>query len=97
LLVCHHCDNPPCINPAHLFLGTHADNVADMDRKGRRRHMNGFGEQAHHVKLTDAQVAEIRRRYATGSETQAELADAFGVGQSQIWRIVHFYSRAMTS
>ncbi|HXI18492.1 MAG TPA: HNH endonuclease signature motif containing protein, partial [Chloroflexota bacterium] len=57
LLVCHSCDNPPCCNPAHLFLGTDQDNVDDMRRKGR----GAFGERSGGSKVTAEQVLEIRR------------------------------------
>jgi hypothetical protein len=83
--VCHHCDNRACVNPEHLFLGTPASNVADMIGKGRKKH----GEQTAASKLTDADVIEIRRRYAERGETQSALAREFGVSQVNVCRIVN--------
>lgn len=76
LLVCHRCDNPPCCNPGHLFLGTAADNARDKVRKGR--HGPRAGEQNGAAKLTWPLVREFRRRHAAG-ETVYRLAKAFGV------------------
>jgi hypothetical protein len=58
MYVCHSCDTPGCVNPAHLWLGTVTDNHADMDEKGRRR-VAFRGEQAPHTKLTEVQVTQI--------------------------------------
>lgn len=74
MFVCHKCDNPPCINPAHLFLGTPRDNVADMVAKGR----NATGLSLPQTKLTAEQVMEIRAAYAVGV-TQDELGQKYGV------------------
>ena len=93
--VLHECDNPPCVNPAHLFLGTHADNMADKAAKGRvprlRGSLNG------HSRVTEAQVVEMRRLYAAGLANQPELAARYGMHQSNVslivlgkhWRHVH--------
>jgi len=83
--VLHRCDNPPCVNPLHLFPGTQADNVADMHAKGRARKRGLPGESHHQAKLTGADVAAIR----ASTEPQRVLARRFGVGQSQVWRIKH--------
>jgi hypothetical protein len=73
--VLHSCDNPRCCNPAHLRVGTHADNMADMVRRGRADRRDG--ERNTRAKLTAAQVAEIR---AVGrSATMRELAEQYGV------------------
>ncbi|QDG61200.1 HNH endonuclease [Pseudarthrobacter sp. NIBRBAC000502771] len=84
-VVCHACDNPPCINPAHLFAGTHQDNADDMARK--RRSANGERSGVH--KLPDANVDEIRGLYSSGAYLQRELAEAFGVTQSAVSMIVN--------
>ncbi len=87
--VCHSCDVPSCVNPAHLWLGTRKDNVADMIEKGRGNWSNrACGEKQGNSKLTKEQVLDIRAKYATRKHTQQELADMFGVVQSAIGRVV---------
>ncbi len=84
--VLHRCDNPPCCNPAHLFLGTQADNIADMVAKSRQQ----SGERSGKAKLTWVQVREIRRRFAAREASFAELSSAYGVGRQAIDKIVKY-------
>lgn len=86
--ICHHCDNPPCVNPAHLFLGTHAENMADMARKGRPRRPGPRGVDHPAAKLTEDAVRALRRRSAEGVR-QRDVAAEFGISQAQVWNIVH--------
>jgi hypothetical protein len=79
--VCHRCDNPPCCNPAHLFLGSRADNNADRDNKGRQGAPRG--ESSNFAKLNSEQVLEIRRMCDTGAK-QRDIARIFGVHQGLI-------------
>lgn len=75
----HHCDNPPCVRPAHLFEGNNAQNVTDRDAKGR----GGCapGEANGSAKLSEATVLEIRALADAGGITQQAIADRFGVTQ----------------
>jgi len=75
LFCCHSCDNPSCVNPFHMFIGTHQDNMEDMCKKGR----NVKGERQGHSKLTVATVVEMRREYAQGGVRLVDLARRFGV------------------
>jgi hypothetical protein len=82
--VCHSCDNPPCCNPNHLFLGTQADNMEDMEKKGRPS--KGIGR--HNAKFTEDGVRTIRRLVAEGV-TQGSLARRYGVTKGAISHIVN--------
>lgn len=85
-VVRHSCDNRGCVNPAHLLLGTHTDNHADMDTRSRR--VDNRGERSGSAKLTAAQVRTIRKTYESGGISQRELGARFGVSQSTINLIV---------
>jgi len=88
MLVCHRCDNPRCVNPDHLFLGTNQDNVDDMMQKGRYRFVGHSqkGEKNGNSRLTQEQVDDIRSRYKRGMGPL--LAKEFGVGIFMINRII---------
>lgn len=80
--VCHRCDIRACVNPDHLFIGTQAENMADMVRKGRSL----AGERHNKARLTDGQVRRIRALRADGA-LLAEIADRFGVALGTIGMI----------
>ena len=86
LHVLHSCDNPPCVNPAHLFLGTNDDNIADRHRKGRSRGGSLKGEAHPNSRLSAQDVLHIRNGLAAG-ESLYDMATHFGVTESHIWRI----------
>lgn len=84
--VLHECDNPPCCNPSHLFLGSHEINMADMVVKGRSSRK--LGERNGRAELSEDDVRAIRERYASGNVSQTALSTAYGVDQTTISKIV---------
>lgn len=93
MLVCHRCDNRICINFSHLFLGTIQDNTADKVAKGRQAKGAGHGKrqgEAHPLARLSAQdIADIRATYMAKKTTQHELAERYGIHQSQVSNIVN--------
>lgn len=82
--VLHRCDNPRCVNPAHLFLGDNADNLSDKIAKGRQSRLKGC--ENGRAKLSEDDVRTIRRLYP--DKSQSEIARQFGVNQTLISAIV---------
>lgn len=82
--VCHHCDNPGCVNPRHLFAGSPRDNTADMVDKGRHKRVGQPGSSNPSAKLSGDKVKQIRSRFAHGEKAKA-LAAEYGVSVATIY------------
>ena len=84
LCVCHHCDNPRCVRPDHLFLGTHQENILDRDLKQR----TVKGENHPHTRLDSYKIIRIRELSKLG-ESPLSIARQFSVSRSCIYHILH--------
>lgn len=85
LYLCHRCDNRKCVNPAHLFIGTHQDNMRDMRSKGRSKHSfwgrdTASGSKNNRAKLSEPDVVAIRN----SAMTNREVADAYRLDMSTV-------------
>jgi hypothetical protein len=87
--VLHKCDNPSCVNPNHLFIGTQLDNIKDMYKKNRGSiYFTGKGENNPNAKLTNDQVRDIRNKYIPFKYGTRKLAIEYKMAQQTIWKIV---------
>ena len=92
LVVRHTCDNPPCVRPSHLVVGTQKENIADSVRSGRfcvpRPTELNRGELNGNSKMTNAQVEELRSLYTGKRGEQTQLAERFGISKTQVGRLL---------
>ena len=84
LFICHTCDNPACVNPDHLYIGTHQNNVDDKLKRNKQPR----GEEIKLAKLTEKDILKIRELWEKRYMSQQKIADQFGVIQTTISRIV---------
>jgi len=88
LMALHHCDNPPCCNPAHLYAGTAADNIADMIRRGRQGQADGPSAMLKRAyKMTPASVLALREESARGVPAK-DLAKRYGLSVAYTYNII---------
>lgn len=85
-LVCHECDNPSCVNPEHLFLGTNQDNMDDMKKKNRAP--NNKGTNNPNAKLNKLKAVQIRKLYKTGEYLIKDLAERFSINRNRISKVI---------
>lgn len=84
--VLHTCDNPPCVNPEHLYLGTQSDNMQDVWDRNRRPRQRGSKSPS--AKLSETQVRELREERSRRGTSTPKLAKKYGISKSQAWNIV---------
>lgn len=84
VFVCHHCDNPSCVRPDHLFLGTHDENMRDRNIKGRAAR----GEKHGRARLSDEEIELIREAYAEGGVSYSVLGERFGISRQHVGAVV---------
>lgn len=88
MLVCHTCDNPGCVNPDHLYLGTYQDNANDMYARGRANKDNRKGPKGYRH-LSQAIAEEIRKDREVTGDSHAKIAERFGTSREQVRDIVN--------
>lgn len=86
LIACHHCDNPRCCNPRHIYAGTYKSNMEDRSRRNRANFRRGSNRA--NSKLTEANVEEIHQKYSGGGVTHRMLAAEYGVSAPRIHKIL---------
>lgn len=89
IFVCHACDNPICVNPNHLWLGTAKDNAQDMIQKGRASKIRAFGEKSGKSVLTEEKVKQILDMHRTGKYSHRQLARIMSVSKSAIQSVLY--------
>lgn len=92
MYVLHVCDNRLCINPAHLFLGTHIDNIKDMHAKNRQRGGSLPGETNPSCVYPDAVISQILKAHANGVQKR-EIEKSFGISETHYYRVIKRQSR----
>jgi len=88
LVICHRCDNPSCVNPSHLFLGTVADNNQDRHNKGRTKSPSNKGENNPAAILTKVQVIEMRDHKEKGTLSPKEMSIKYGIALNTVYEVL---------